>query len=439
MSSRLLRVRFALLPLLLVATAHADPRKPTHVACVGDSITEGAGASNPSKNYVSQLQVLMGTGVQVKNFGRSAATALGEGAGDVPYVKQTQYTAATDFVNNAGADALVSVVIVLGANDSKPKNWEPAAGKNDQRFLADYGALVDHFAGLASKPVVYVAFPLATGNAPCCDIRGAVIHDQELPLIRQIAMTKHLPIIDLNGPTTGHPEYFGDGVHPNDAGYLVMANLVKAGLEREPTVELTSPTAGAMVAGTTALQAMVLADFVNVTKVEFFEQVQAAWASVGVATAAPYQVSWAAPAGAHTVRAVVTDATLATATSAQVAYQVTAAGGGSAGAGAGGSAGNDAGGLGGGNATGGVAGGNAGTAGSVTSLGGGGSGGAAPVLGAAGAGVGAAGAPSQPATASATDEGGCSMPRTSRTGSVVVPTLLGLGLLMRAVRRRQRG
>jgi len=48
------------------------------VACVGDSITAGANASDVSKNYVSQLQVLLGNTVQVKNFGHSGATpALG--------------------------------------------------------------------------------------------------------------------------------------------------------------------------------------------------------------------------------------------------------------------------------------------------------------------------------------------------------------------------
>ena len=57
---------------------------------------------------------------------------------------------------NAGANAVVSVVIILGANDSKPYNWNPAAGKNDQQYLKDYLAMVDHFAGLSTKPTVYV-------------------------------------------------------------------------------------------------------------------------------------------------------------------------------------------------------------------------------------------------------------------------------------------
>jgi hypothetical protein len=72
--------------------------------------------------------------------------------------------------------------------------------------------------------------PTSTGNNPCCSINGTIIHDEELPLIKQLAAEKSLPIVDLNTPTAGHPEYFGDGVHPTDAGYLVVAKLVHDGL-----------------------------------------------------------------------------------------------------------------------------------------------------------------------------------------------------------------
>jgi lysophospholipase L1-like esterase len=60
--------------LLCVGHAHAAPRVPTHVACVGDSITAGAGASSPTMSYPSDLQGLFGASVQVKNFGHSGTT-----------------------------------------------------------------------------------------------------------------------------------------------------------------------------------------------------------------------------------------------------------------------------------------------------------------------------------------------------------------------------
>jgi acyl-CoA thioesterase I len=313
----------------LAATASAEPRRPTHVACVGDSITQGSGATSASTNYVSQLQVLLGDQVNVQNFGRSGATMLSAGFGDQPYTLDSKYTDATNFVSTAPQGSVVSVVIILGANDSKPQNWDPAGKpKNDQQYLKDYRAMVDHFLALSSKPTVYAAFPLATGNSPCCSIRGDVIHDQQIPLIKQVAMEKHLPLIDLNTPTSGHPEYFGDGVHPNDAGYLVMAKLVKAGLEREPTVSIVSPTANAMPgAGMLALTAMASGDTVEISSVEFFEGLT----SLGKASAAPFTFNWQATVGSHTITARATDTTLANKTSEAVSFTVQEAGAGGAG------------------------------------------------------------------------------------------------------------
>jgi hypothetical protein len=136
----------------------------------------------------------------------------------------------------AGANAVVDVVILLGANDSKPQNWTPPGKpKNDQQFLTDYRAMVEHFNALTPKPLVFLALPTSTGNNPCCSINGTVIHDEEVPLIKQLAAELSLPIIDLNTPTAGHPEYFGDGVHPTDAGYLIVAVLVHAGLLQDFT------------------------------------------------------------------------------------------------------------------------------------------------------------------------------------------------------------
>jgi lysophospholipase L1-like esterase len=337
----------------------AEPRKPTHIACVGDSITAGSGATAPAKNYPSQLQVLLGNGVTVKNFGNSGSTMLTEGYGDKPWVKQAEYTAATDFVKNAGADAVVSVIIILGANDSKPQNWDPTGKpKNDQQYLKDYRALVDHFAALPTQPTVYIGYPLATGNGPCCGIRGNVIKDEEIPLIAQVATEKRLPIIDLNTPTQGHPEYFGDGVHPNDAGYAVMAKLVQAGLSREPKVTLTSPMPDASFGlGTMVpLTADAGDSTVDFSSVEFFEGTT----SLGKVSAKPFTLAWATPVGTHTITAKATDTTLATGESVAVTFTVAnstgggAGGGGAGGSGAAGAAGSASGGGTGGSASGGA-------------------------------------------------------------------------------------
>lgn len=301
--------RSALLALsvsLAATNVQAGARAVTHVACVGDSITAGGNASTPTAQYPAVLQALLGSGVVVKNFGHSGATLLSRDHGDLPYVEQGTFQSASYFVANAPPGSVVSVVINLGANDSKPHNWSPAGTVNNgQQFLADYRALVDHFLTLPTRPVVYVVLPLATGDSPCCEIRGDIIRDEQVPLIRQLASEKNLPIIDLNTPTQGHPEYFADGVHPNDFGYQVLAELIREGLMRAPSVDVTTPGPGSTLQSPVQLSAHAAAGSASVASVEFFNGV----ASIGTVAAEPFSLVWPAAAGIHEVSAKATDFT----------------------------------------------------------------------------------------------------------------------------------
>jgi len=294
------------------AIAHAQPRMPTHVACVGDSITAGVGASNPANNYPSQLGGLLGGGVTVRNFGHSGATLLT--TGDTPYQKTLEYTNATSFVAGAGDGAVVDVIIMLGTNDSKPNNWNGGdAGTRAAQFAIDLAALVDHFATMPTQPVVYLALPLDALANPYT-ISGAVIHDQIIPIINQVAADKGLPTIDLNTPTMGQTSYFTDGVHPNDGGYTVVAGAMRDGLMRVPTVALTSPTEGAMLpAGNVALAADASGGpTVPISFVEFFVGPD----SLGGTDVPPYTANWAgAQVGTYALTAIATDDTGASATS----------------------------------------------------------------------------------------------------------------------------
>ena len=207
-------------------TAAAAPT-PTHVACVGDSITFGLFASSPAASYPSVMQNLFGSAVNVQNFGHSGATMMT--VADQPYQNTAEYTNATTFVAGAGANALVDVVIMLGTNDSKAYNWMVGTGTRAQQFVTDCGALVDHFASQSTHPRVYLALPSRSFDNTY-GISGAIIHDQMLPLIRQVAAAKGVPVIDVDTPTAPHPELFPDGVHPNDTGYALIAQVIHDGL-----------------------------------------------------------------------------------------------------------------------------------------------------------------------------------------------------------------
>ena len=101
----------------------ANYTAPIRVACVGDSITQGAGA-DPGKSYPSQLQSILGDKWQVKNFGVSGRTLLKKG--DAPYWNEEAFKDAQDFKPDA-------VIIMLGTNDTKPPNWV-----HIDKFYSDY-------------------------------------------------------------------------------------------------------------------------------------------------------------------------------------------------------------------------------------------------------------------------------------------------------------
>src|SRR6266567_5306540 len=69
---------------------------PMKIACIGDSITEGAGLSNPAvESYPARLQRLLGANALVRNFGVSGRTLLKEG--DFPYWKELFFKQSHDW------------------------------------------------------------------------------------------------------------------------------------------------------------------------------------------------------------------------------------------------------------------------------------------------------------------------------------------------------
>lgn len=174
------------------------------VACVGDSITQGVGASSSANNYPAQLQEMLGNHYLVQNCGVSGTTLLKEG--DSPYTNQGQYQ------NSCDCDPNI-VIIMLGTNDSKPQNW-----KYKDKYLSELVSLIHVYQNLESKPMVYVATS-PTVYAPLSGITDAVVSNEVVPLQKEAARETGCEIIDINTLTKNHADWTSDGVHPNDKGY----------------------------------------------------------------------------------------------------------------------------------------------------------------------------------------------------------------------------
>lgn len=207
-------------PLVVAADPSGTQTNLTRVACVGDSITFGAGLKDRhNDSYPVQLGRLLGTGWQVRNFGSSGTTALAKG--NLPYIKQKTHNVALAFKPDI-------LIIMLGTNDSKhprdsddtnkvPNNWQYKG-----EYVADYEALIAEFRQANPAVKVYVCDP-----TPCFPGFGGInddtIHHEIIPLIHQVATDSKATIINLYDPFAGHKELFVDGVHPTDDGAKQVA------------------------------------------------------------------------------------------------------------------------------------------------------------------------------------------------------------------------
>jgi hypothetical protein len=118
---------------------------------------------------------------------------------------------------------------MLGTNDSKAQNWKGDGGTSAMQYATDYAAMIDHFVGLSTHPMVYLALP-PTAHSTAFGVNEGVLETEIIPTIRQVAQQKGMPMIDVHTPTAAHPEYFGDGINPNDMGYQVVAQIMHDGL-----------------------------------------------------------------------------------------------------------------------------------------------------------------------------------------------------------------
>ncbi|WP_195439183.1 GDSL-type esterase/lipase family protein [Bacteroides thetaiotaomicron] len=189
------------------------PRKDAvRVACIGSSITFGAGIKNRSRDsYPSVLARMLGDNYWVKNFGVSARTMLNKG--DHPYMNEPAYKNALAFNPNI-------VVIKLGTNDSKSFNWKYKAD-----FMKDAQTMINAFKGLPSQPKIYLCYPskaYLTGDG----INDDIISKEIIPMIKKLAKKNDLSVIDLHTAMDGMPELFPDRIHPNEKGAQVMAKAV---------------------------------------------------------------------------------------------------------------------------------------------------------------------------------------------------------------------
>lgn len=218
-----------LLPCLLLCSCGQKPaaeptesgaidHSPIRVTCVGNSITEGAGLVDPAHEaYPAWLQQVLGPGYQVLNCGLSSHTTLNKT--DFPYMNPVCKD------RHPFHEALQSnpdiVTIKLGTNDSKTR-YDSLMHAD---FTHDMNALIDSFQVLPSHPQIFLCLPIPAFEERWT-IRDSVIQSDIIPRIKAIAEERNLPVIDLYTPMKPFPELCPDGIHPNRAGSMIIAEEI---------------------------------------------------------------------------------------------------------------------------------------------------------------------------------------------------------------------
>lgn len=188
--------------------------KPMKWACIGNSITAGYSVS-ATDAYPSKLGKLLGPGFAMENDGVASTTLLK--AGDTSYWTHGRLA-------NVFAFKPDIVTIKLGTNDSKPINWDAHKGE----FERDYLALIDTLSAMPQKPRIILCLPVPafveqSGNT---GIRGSIVKNEVIPIVKKVADERGLQWIDLNTPMLAHANLFPDSIHPNAVGQDSLAALI---------------------------------------------------------------------------------------------------------------------------------------------------------------------------------------------------------------------
>lgn len=189
------------------------------IACVGDSITWGFTIVNRRKySYPALLQQRLGAEYEVRNFGYNDASARFDA--DTPYVKKTVYQESLAWNPDV-------VLLMLGSNDTKKRNWDP------EIFRRDYKRIVESYLKLPSQPRVILIAPIQIFQPMHIPLLGLYTETMEngvRPAIREIAAEMGLELVDLVNLFTDS-KYMMDGVHPQREGAKMLEEAIYSGID----------------------------------------------------------------------------------------------------------------------------------------------------------------------------------------------------------------
>lgn len=193
---------------------------------LGDSITEGCGASSPELGYVEVMKAKFCL-AEARNYGIGGTRIARQ---QVPSV-ETRYDG--DFCGRyAGMDPDSDIIFVFGGTNDHGHGDAPFGCSSDRTVDTFHGACHVLFSGLKHtfpQAQIVVATPLHRAEeGPKAD-SGATLGDY-VQVIRETAAQYSLPVLDLYASSAicrdTLEELTDDGLHPNDQGHRILAEEI---------------------------------------------------------------------------------------------------------------------------------------------------------------------------------------------------------------------
>lgn len=200
------------------------------ITLIGDSITYGLRASTPSKSYVSLLEDMLG--INVVNAGVSASTIANAGNNPVISMYNRLHT---NQINVSDSD----IIGVFGGTNDFAQNI-PIEGdtKKQNELVGATSLLIDEIKQKNNNALIFFVPPMwrarINDSTKFVDIETnpndiGLFFKEYYNAIYKVCESKSVPVLDLYHDFIinkyNYPYYLADGLHPNDAGYHLLADI----------------------------------------------------------------------------------------------------------------------------------------------------------------------------------------------------------------------
>lgn len=208
--------------------------KNAKINFLGDSITEGHGTSSEEKRFTNLLAAQYD--ILARNYGIGGTRIANQ---SVPSVEPRWDLDFVSRVEEMDPDA--DAVVVFGGTNDFGHGDAPIGQMSDRTNDTFYGGLHVLYESLITKypeAKIVVLTPLHRCNED--NLRGDGNKEQDVAvlktyveIIREVAEYYSLPVLDLFAASGLQPKvpviqekYVPDGLHPNDAGHVILAEKI---------------------------------------------------------------------------------------------------------------------------------------------------------------------------------------------------------------------